>query len=86
MKFELYDYCWYWYSTQGFSHYKKHLGRGLRVANRVDQEMIYFIMSDNRKVIASRTVSALDLSDYDVNEKNVRLKDLDNTIKGRIDD
>ena len=48
--------------------------------------MIYFIVRDNRKVIASRTVSALDLSDYDVNEKNVRLKDLDNTIKGRIDD
>ena len=47
--------------------------------------MIYFIMSNNRKVIASRNVSALDPLDYDVNETNVRLKDLDNTIKGRID-
>ena len=48
--------------------------------------MIYFIMSNNRKVIASRTVSAFELSDFDVNEKNVRLTDLDITIKGRIDD
>ena len=47
--------------------------------------MIYLIMSDTRKVIASRTVSALDPSDYDVNEKSIILKDLDNTIKGRID-
>ena len=48
--------------------------------------MTYFVMSNNMKVIASRTVSALDPSDYDVNETKVRLKDLDNTTKGRISD
>ena len=48
--------------------------------------MIYFIMINNRKVVASRNVSALDPSDYDVNERNIIIKDLDNTIKGRIDD
>ena len=48
--------------------------------------MVYYIMSDYGKVIDSITVSTLDLSDHDVNETKVRLKDLDNTIRGRIYD
>ena len=40
-------------------------------------------MSDNGKVIAHSNFSSLDPSDYDVNKTNIRLKDLDNTIKGR---
>ena len=48
--------------------------------------MTYLVMSNNMEVIASTTVSDLDPSDYDVKETKVRLKDLDNTTKGRISD
>ena len=43
-------------------------------------------MSGNRKVIARITVSPLYPLYYDVNETNVRLKYLYNTIKGSIVD
>ena len=48
--------------------------------------MVYYVISDNRKVIARRTVSPLDHLDYDVIKTKVRLKDLYNTIKGSIGD
>ena len=48
--------------------------------------MFYYIMSINVKVIACTAVSPLDPSDYDVNETNVRLKYLYNTLKGSIGD
>ena len=44
--------------------------------------MVYYIISKNRKFISCSTVSLLDPSYYDVNETKVRLKDLDNIIKG----
>ena len=48
--------------------------------------MVHYVMSKNRKVVDCSTISPLDPSDYDVNLKNVRIKDLDNTIKGGIGD
>ena len=48
--------------------------------------MIYIIMRDNMKFIASKNVSTLDPSDYHVNKTGIRLKYLDNTIKGVIGD
>ena len=86
MVFELYDYCWYWDSPQDLPQEKKHIGRWVGVSNRVGQAMVYYIMGNNGKVIARRTVSPLDPSEYDINETHVIPKDLDNTIKGSIGD
>ena len=43
-------------------------------------------MSNNRKVIALRNVSPLEALYYDLNVTKVRLKGLDNKIKGSIGD
>ena len=43
-------------------------------------------MSDYRKVIYCITISPLELSEYDVNKTNVRIKELGNTIKGITSD
>ena len=48
--------------------------------------MVYYVMSDSGKVIARRTISTFDPSDYDIKRTKVRLKYLDNTIKGSIVD
>ena len=48
--------------------------------------MVYYVMRDKDKVISFSIVSTLEPSDYDVNKTKVRLKDLDNTIRGSIGD
>ena len=48
--------------------------------------MVFWIMNTNGKVIGRSTVSPLDPSDYDVNECNQRMSELDTTIKSSIGD
>ena len=86
VEFEFYDYCWYWDLPQGFPHDKKQLGRWIGVAHRFFQVMVYYIISNNRKVISRGSVSPLDPLDYDVNVTRFRLKYLDNTPNGSIGD
>ena len=84
VEFEFYEYCLYRDSTQGFPHENKHLGRWIKFAHIVIQAMVYYVIRNNMKVIDIRTVSHLYHLDYDVYETMVRLKQWDNTIKGRI--
>ena len=84
MEFEFYEYFWYWDSPQGFPREKKQLVTWLVFLHKVDQAMVYYVMSDKGEVISRSTVSPLDLSDYDVNETKFILKDLDDTIRGVI--
>ena len=41
VKFDIYDYCWYWDSPHDFPHNKKNLGRWIRVAHRFRKSMVY---------------------------------------------
>ena len=60
VEFEFYDYCWYWDTPQSYPHEKKQLGRWLKVAHRVGQSMVFWIMNTNGKVIGRSTFSPLD--------------------------
>ena len=44
------------------------------------------VMSNNGKVIVRSNVLPLDPLDYDLNDINIRIKELDNTMKGSIGD
>ena len=84
VEIDFYEYFWYWDSPQGFPREKKQLVTWLVFLHKVDQAMVYYVMSDKGEVISRSTVSPLDLSDYDVNETKFILKDLDHTIRGVI--
>ena len=60
VKFEFYNYCWYWDTPQRYPHEKKQLGSWIGVAHRVGQSMVFWIMNKNGKVIGRITVSPLD--------------------------
>ena len=74
VEFELYDYCWYWYSPQAFPHEKNHLVRWLGVAQISIQAMVYYVISDNGYVLGRSNVPPLDPSDYDVKKHRLDSK------------
>ena len=69
VEFEIYDYCWYWDSPQGFPHNNKRVGRWLISAHRVFQSMVYYVVCNNGEGIYRSTVSPIDSLYYDVRQK-----------------
>lgn len=84
--FQFYDYCFYWDTPQSFPYEKKHLGRWLGIAHRVGQAMVFWVMNDNGKVIARSTVVPLEPGDYDVEDNQQRMNELDTIIHQSIGD
>ena len=63
LKFEFYDCIWYW--EPDASSQKGKLRRCLGAAHSVDQELAYYVLKDNGKVVVRNTITPLTKDGYE---------------------